>query len=274
MKILTGDDLPLPPRKKDSHKGDFGHVLLVGGGPGMPGAIGLAALAALRSGAGAVTIATRPEYAHGAFLSLIPEAMVYGINNSADLQPLIKRATICVLGPGLGDSPWAEMLFSSLLPSLLPMIIDASALGFLAKKPQKKDNWILTPHPGEAAHLLKTRPANIQQDRLIAAMHIQQLYGGVTVLKGSNTLIQTSAGETFVCPRGNPGMSTAGMGDVLTGIIAGLAAQGLSLEKAARLGVWLQASAGDRLAGTQGEAGMLARDLIPLLPPILNGLLS
>ncbi|MFI4962242.1 MAG: NAD(P)H-hydrate dehydratase [Legionellales bacterium] len=261
--------LPLAPRKKNSHKGDFGHVLVIGGGPGMPGAVSLVAHAALRTGAGAVSIATWPDHAKGVLPS-IPEAMVWGVENAEDLEPLLAKATVCVIGPGLGDSEWAKTLFLAAITSQLPMIIDASALGLLAAHPQVDDNWILTPHPGEASSLLACSTKAVQTDRYEAVAKIQQQYGGVVVLKGTGTLIKTPEKGTFVCPKGNPGMSSAGMGDVLSGIIAGLCAQGLSLTDSAKVGVWVHAVAGDLVASTLGEAGLLASDLFLVIPKILH----
>ncbi|MFT4058554.1 MAG: NAD(P)H-hydrate dehydratase [Legionella sp.] len=261
--------LPLAARKKNSHKGNFGHVLIIGGGPGMPGAVSLAAKAAMRIGAGSVTVATWPEYAKGA-LALIPEAMIYGIKSAKELQPLLTRATIGILGPGLGDSDWAVSLYLEAISSQLPMVIDASALRLLAEHPQMDDNWVLTPHPGEAAALLSCSTGEIQKDRYQAAERIQKQYGGIVVLKGTGSLIQNTEHNTFVCTEGSPAMASAGMGDVLSGIIAGLCAQGLSLSDAAQCGVYAHAKAGDAMALDLGGAGILASDLCDVLPLVLN----
>jgi hydroxyethylthiazole kinase-like uncharacterized protein yjeF len=261
--------LPLSARKKNSHKGDYGHVLVIGGGLGMPGAVSLTAKGALRAGAGAVTIATRPEHVN-AIVPLIPEAMISGVSKAADLSPLLAQATFCVIGPGLGENDWAKDLFLAAITSQLPMVIDASALRLLAIQPQLDDNWVLTPHPGEAASLLDCSTEEIQRNRYEAAAAIQQQYGGVVILKGAGSIIQTVEKNTFVCPRGNPGMASAGMGDVLSGIIAGLCARGLSLSDSATLGVWVHAVAGDLLAQKMGEAGLLASDLLNMVPNILN----
>ncbi|KTD14662.1 carbohydrate kinase [Legionella gratiana] len=261
--------LPLSKRKKNSHKGNYGHVLVIGGGPGMPGAISLAAKATLRTGAGSVTVATWPEYAKSA-LSLIPEAMVSGIKTAKDLKPLLAKASVCVIGPGLGESDWAIELFLTAITSQLPMVIDASALRLLASNAQSDDNWVLTPHPGEAASLLSCATDLIQQDRYQAAAKIQQQYGGVVVLKGAGTVIQTAEKNTFICPRGNPGMASAGMGDVLSGIIAGFCAQGFSLAHSAQCGVWVHAVAGDWIAKKLGGTGLLASDLLDAIPHVLN----
>ncbi|MGL6030322.1 MAG: NAD(P)H-hydrate dehydratase, partial [Legionella sp.] len=271
-RLLHESTLPkLPQRKKNSHKGHFGHVLIIGGGLAMAGAAALAAKAAMRAGAGLVSIATRPEHSL-AMLSLLPEAMVYGIHKAQELAALLAKATVCVIGPGLGETEWAQALFLAAITSQLPMVIDASALRLLALHPQVDDNWVLTPHPGEAGSLLSTTTTSVQQDRYQAAAAIQQLYGGVVVLKGAGTIIQTSEHDAFVCVQGNPGMATAGMGDVLTGIIAGLCAQQLPLADAAKLGVWLHAQAGDHTAKQCGERGILASDLLDLVPKILNSI--
>lgn len=261
--------LPMASRKKNSHKGDYGHVLVIGGGPGMPGAVSLTAKAAMRTGAGSVTVATWPDHAKGV-LPLIPEAMIWGVKTAKDLEPLLAKATVCVIGPGLGESDWAKALFLAAITSQLPMVIDASALRLLAENPQVDDNWVLTPHPGEAGSLLSCSGKTIQMDRYQAAATIQQQYGGVVVLKGTGTVIQTAEKNTFVCPKGNPGMASAGMGDVLSGIIAALCAQGLSLSDAAKLGVWVHAVAGDQIAEIKGETGLLASDLLDILPGILT----
>lgn len=264
--------LPLPPRQKNCHKGDFGQVLVIGGAPGMAGSIALAAKAALRTGAGSVTVATRPEHL-SAVLPVCPEVMVHGIPCEKDLEPLLQKASVCILGPGLGLDEWAQKLFHAAIGAQLPMIIDASALRLLAGCPQMDDNWILTPHPGEAAALLSCTTEEIQRDRFEAVATIQQQYGGVIVLKGTGSIVRTSEGEHFVCAAGNPGMASAGMGDVLDGIIAGLLAQGLSLSESAKAGVWLHARAADAIAQIQGQRGLLASDLYVLLPKFVNGLL-
>jgi ADP-dependent NAD(P)H-hydrate dehydratase / NAD(P)H-hydrate epimerase len=266
--LLTAAPISLPKRKKNVHKGAFGHVLVIGGDLGMPGAIGLCAKAALRAGAGSVTIATHPEH-ESAFLSFVPEAMSFGIDAASCLEPLFKRATFCVIGPGLGDSAWASMMYQAAITAQLPMLIDASALGILATFPQSDDNWILTPHPGEAAKLLSTTAAEVQRDRFQAALAIHKQYGGVVVLKGNGTVIYTDEHNLSICPHGNPGMASSGMGDVLSGIIAGLCAQGLSLSQAAQLGVWAHGQAGDIVSLSQGSIGLLASDLLPILPKIL-----
>ncbi|QDP71821.1 NAD(P)H-hydrate dehydratase [Legionella israelensis] len=264
-------DLPLPPRKKNCHKGDFGHALVVGGGPGMPGAVALAAKAALRTGAGAVTVATRPEHITGV-LPFCPEIMVHGVRSENELKPLLRKATVCILGPGLGVDEWGKKLFHAAITAQLPMIIDASALRLLAEHPQIDDNWILTPHPGEGGALLSCTAAEIQKDRFEAVEKLQKQYGGVIILKGAGSIVRTVNAENFVCIAGNAGMATAGMGDILNGIIAGLLAQGLSLSESAKAGVWLHAHVADQIVQRQGERGLLASDLLAQFPKFINGL--
>jgi NAD(P)H-hydrate epimerase len=259
----------LPKRPRNCHKRDFGHVLVIGGDYGMPGAVGLVAEAALRVGAGMVTIGTRPEHAHQA-LARLPEAMVYGLKTVNDLMPLIANATHCVIGPGLGTSDWAKELFIQVIASQLPMIIDASALRLLAQFPQQDDNWVLTPHPGEAASLLGCSTQSIQADRYHSVSQLQVTFGGNIVLKGVGSLVRTAEPATYLCDAGNPGMATAGMGDVLSGVIAGLAAQGLSLEEAAKLGVWIHAHAADLAVRHEGERGLIATDLMSYLRHLVN----
>ncbi len=259
----------ITPRRKNTHKGMYGHVLVIGGGPGMPGAVYLAALAALRVGAGMVTIATHPEHA-GHVLPLLPEAMIYGVSCVDELLPLLAKATVCVIGPGLGEDAWARELFTATIAAQLPLVIDASALRMLALNPQHDDDWVLTPHPGEAASLMACSTADIQADRCKAARLIQQEYGGSVVLKGVGTIVNTGMHEASICIAGNPGMATAGMGDVLSGVIGGLLAQGLPLSTATRLGVWLHATAADEAVVAAGERGLLAGDLMPYLRSLLN----
>ncbi len=261
-------DLPrLAARQRNSHKGDYGRLLVIGGDHGMAGALRLCGEAALRVGAGLVYLATRA--AHAAVISAQrPELLCYGVERPEQLAPLLERADVIAIGPGLGQSEWASQLLARVLDTGLPLVADADALSLLALEPLRRDNWILTPHPGEAARLLKTNTAEIQSDRFTAATELQKRYGGVVVLKGAGTLVATDAG-VGLCSAGNPGMASAGMGDVLTGVIAGLMAQGLGREEAARRGVCLHAAAGDK-AARQGERGLIASDLLPWLRPLLN----
>jgi ADP-dependent NAD(P)H-hydrate dehydratase / NAD(P)H-hydrate epimerase len=260
---LTNDELvrdALPRRAHTAHKGRHGHVLVIGGGLGMPGAVRLCGEACLRAGAGLVSVATRPEHVN-ALVTGRPELMVHGVMSVAELQPLIARADVIAVGPGLGQDGWAQQLWAAAFAASKPMVVDADALNLLAAARRKCDHWILTPHPGEAARLLKCTTAEIQTARMPVIRQITDLYGGVVVLKGAGTLVACDGELPALCDRGNPGMAAPGMGDVLTGVIAGITAQCGDLWLAARAGVYVHATAGD-LAAQQGERGMLASDLL------------
>ena len=258
----------LPRRARCAHKGHFGHVLIVGGDHGYSGAARLAAEAAARSGAGLASVATRCS--HAALLSLArPELMCHGVERPEELAPLREKAHVLAIGPGLGQSEWARMLLAAALDSGKPLVLDADALNLLAQAPQHREDWVLTPHPGEAARLLGTTSAAVQSDRLAAAAKLQGRYGGVIVLKGTGTLILGADGIPRLCAAGNPGMASGGMGDVLTGVIAALLAQGWSGSDAATLGVRLHAAAADR-AAAEGERGLLAGDVVEHLRQTVN----
>ena len=200
-----------------------------------------------------------------------PELMCHGIDSEADLAPLLKKADVLVIGPGLGQSEWAKMLLGAVVPCKQPLVVDADALNLLAQENMQHANWVLTPHPGEAARLLACSTTEIQADRLAAVSALQQKYLGVIVLKGNGTLV-ASEEAIGLCHAGNPGMATAGMGDVLSGIIAALIGQGLRLTEAAQLGVCLHAEAGDGAAQPAGERGMLAGDIMPWIRRLANTL--
>ena len=260
--------LALPPRQADAHKGDFGHLLLIGGGPGMPGAVRLAGAAALRSGAGRVTVATHPGNVVPVAADC-PELMFRAVAEAADLADILSRVDTIAIGPGLGTGEWARQLLDVALDAGLPLVLDADALNLLPTQAKRAKGWILTPHPGEAARLLDSRPAAIQKDRPKALADLKERYGGTIVLKGAGTLVSAENGPCWLCTAGNPGMAAPGMGDVLTGIIAGLVAQGLAAELAAVCGVLAHAHAGDA-AAKAGQRGLMASDLLPELRTLLN----
>jgi len=259
----------LAPRKIASNKGDYGHVLVVGGEQGMSGAVRMAGEAAARVGAGLVSVATRA--AHAATISSArPELMCHGVEKPEALTPLLNRASVVAIGPGLGQGIWGRAMLARILESRLPLVLDADALNLLALDPVRHVNWVLTPHPGEAARLLGCTSADIQLDRFSAVASLEASFGGITVLKGCGTLVLGGDGEIALCSEGNPGMASAGMGDVLTGVIAALIAQGLDLREAARLGVALHAAAADNAVVNNGERGLLASDLFPFLCRLAN----
>jgi NAD(P)H-hydrate epimerase len=258
----------LPRRRRGAHKGDHGRVLVVGGGEGMPGAVRLAAEAALRVGAGLVTVATRPENL-AAVIGNRPEIICHGVESEATVRPLMAAADVVAIGPGMGQSDWSRGLLEAALASGKPLVMDADALNLLAQSPWRGAQWVLTPHPGEAGRLLGCAAAAIQADRLAAVRNLAERYGGVILLKGAGTLVLGAGGQAWVCDAGNPGMATAGMGDVLTGVIAGLAAQCRDLELAAVAGAWVHARAGD-LAAASGVRGLLASDVLAKLRACVN----
>ncbi|WJW74826.1 NAD(P)H-hydrate dehydratase [Thiohalobacter sp. IOR34] len=257
----------LPPRPRTAHKGQCGRVLVVGGQPGMGGAALLAGSAAARGGAGLVSVATAPAHA-AALLAARPELMVHGVEGTMALRPLCQAADWLALGPGLGQGAWGRTLWAAALGSGRPLVVDADALNLLAAEPLRRDDWILTPHPGEAGRLLGCGAAAVQADRLAAVRELQARYGGVVLLKGAGTLIAAAEG-VWLSTSGNPGMASGGMGDALTGLIAALAAQGQAPAVAATAGAWLHGAAGDR-AARGGERGLLAGDLIEALRGVLN----
>jgi len=253
----------LPRRRRNTHKGESGRVLVVGGGPGMSGAARLAAEAALYSGAGLVTVATHPE--HTALINAArPELIVYGVSSADELRRLIRAADVVAIGPGLGRSDWARRLMATVMESdSRKRILDADALNLLAQDAVKDNNWILTPHPGEAATLLESTSSAIQQNRFGSADEIVNRYGGICVLKGAGTVV-VDGHSRLVCDCGNPALSTAGSGDLLTGVIASFLSQGLTLIDAATAAVWVHGHAADLLA-TGGERGWLASDFLPFI---------
>ena len=261
----------LRPRPRHAHKGHYGHVLVIGGDEGMPGAVRLAAEAALRSGAGRVTVATRSAHAASIAASR-PELMSSGVESEAALARLLERASVIAIGPGLGTAAWGRSMLDAALGAGRPMVLDADALNLIAQRRVELDLYgtVLTPHPGEAARLLGVEVAQVEADRFAAAEWIRSRSGAVVVLKGAGTLVEDGSDLVSVCHGGNPGMASAGMGDVLCGVIAALVAQGFSPSLAARAGVCAHAEAADRAAREGGERGMLACDVLAMLRRVLN----
>ncbi len=265
------------PRRHSSHKGDYGHVLIVGGIAGFSGAVSLAAMATMRTGAGLVSIAT--DARHAALLDTqLPEVMCHAVSSRTELNALVAKADVIVVGPGLGQQDWSTLMLETVIQCEQPLVMDADALNLIASDvsfeyKSTHNNRVMTPHPGEAAALLSVSSAYVQQNRFTSVIKLVELYQATFILKGSGSLIvpydANQPTTTWVCPWGNPGMATAGMGDILSGIIASLLAQGLSVAEASKTSVLVHAMAGDR-AATMGQRGLTASDLLPCLRAVVN----
>lgn len=273
----------LQKRKYNSHKGSFGHVVCIGGAVGMPGAIFMAAKSALRTGAGKVTVITHPQNVT-LVNGLAPELMVFSCDGEMDqsIQDKISHADILVVGPGLSDTSWGETIFTQLvhfgLLAHAPTILDADALNLLSKhydvliKSRNINQWVLTPHPLEAARLLDSSVADISKNRVVSAQKIADKYSAVVVLKGCGSII-TDGTHVAINGSGNPGMATAGMGDVLAGVIAGVLTNcgknEIDLQKTTEKAVFLHGLAGD-ITAKNGEIGIISTDVIDFMPKALD----
>ncbi|MHC8324486.1 NAD(P)H-hydrate dehydratase [Pseudomonas sp. LB1P83] len=266
---LTAGNLPrLAGRAPIAHKGKFGHVLLIGGDRGFGGAILLSAQSALRGGAGMVSVATRSEHVPAA-LARIPEAMVLGTSSANQLMGLLQKVSVLVVGPGLGQAAWGRSLLSAAANAPLPQVWDADALNLLASNyVSLPKDCVITPHPGEAARLLGISTAEVQADRPAAAHALSKKYTAIVILKGAGSLIASPDGRLSLCHQGHPAMATAGLGDVLAGLVGALLAQGMNAFDAACLAVWLHANAGAQ-EGKSGR-GLAASDLIPAIRQLLE----
>jgi hydroxyethylthiazole kinase-like uncharacterized protein yjeF len=254
----------LRPRSRIAHKGLNGRVLIVGGAAGMSGAARLAAEAALRAGAGLVHAAVAPASV-GAVMAGRPEIMCRAVTDAEDFADWAAAADVVVVGPGLGRSDWSERLAAAVFALDKPLVVDADALNILSGRGVRRACWVLTPHPGEAARLLGCSAAEVQAARDEAARRLAREFGAVAVLKGACSLVaQVTEKESVsvaVCDYGNPGMATAGTGDVLSGVTGGLIAQfGLSAQTV-ETAVLVHALAGDDAARDGGERGLVASDL-------------
>jgi NAD(P)H-hydrate epimerase len=286
-RLMTTDAVAaaLPPRASDSHKGTYGHVLIAAGAVGKSGAASLCGRAALRAGAGLVTLAS-PAPALTGILAATPELMtepladenggwVFEAGGSARLVAALEGKSAVVFGPGIGVTPATRELTRWLIASSpVPLLIDADGLNCLAGDlswlEQRRSAIVLTPHPGEMARLAAGSTGDVQGDRVGAARSLAERHGIVVVLKGSRTVIASPGGLVAINPTGNAGMASGGMGDALAGIIGSLLAQGLEPAQAAEAGVFWHGAAADRVAARRGEAGLLASDLIEELPPTLR----
>lgn len=266
---LAGVLLPrVPARQPTTHKGQLGHLLVVGGDQGTGGAALLSAQSALRSGAGMVSLATRGEHV-GAAQTRLPEVMSLAVASANQLQGLGDKISVWVVGPGLGQGAWGRSLLSAAATAGGAQIWDADALNLLAASAARiAPGSVITPHPGEAARLLGISTSALQADRPAAARALAQRFEVVCVLKGAGTLVADPAGRLLVCDRGDPVMAGAGLGDVLAGLIGALIAQGCSTWEAASLGVWVHARAGESLAN-KGN-GLAASDLCDAIRHLLQ----
>ena len=289
MLLQAADIRPwLPTRPRTAHKGTFGHAGIIAGSAGKTGAAAMAAMAALRVGTGLVTVAA-PRSVSDALEAKLLEAMTCPVPETEArtlskqaLEPLLAFAadkTALAIGPGIGTHPETQALVHNLLvEAKRPMVLDADGLNAVAGHTdmlgRASGPLILTPHPGEMARLLETTPAEIQRDRLGAASRLARERNVCVVLKGAGTIVAAPDGRLAVNSTGNPGMATAGTGDVLTGILAGLLAQGLPVWEAACAGVYLHGLAGDLAASEQGEAGLIAGDVIRAVPRAIQHILT
>ena len=284
----------MPPRPLSSHKGSYGRVLVVAGSTGMTGAAALASEAALRAGAGLVTLAT-PKHLNPILEGLLPEAMTLPLPEtdtgslavsatSTILEFAEKTKSILAIGPGLSQHPETVSLIHQLIRENreqgldLRMVIDADGLNALSQDRETlsllNNETVLTPHPGEMARLTKTSIPTLETDRISTAQQFASEHGVTLVFKGAPTVISDPNGNLWVNSTGNPGMATGGMGDVLTGVIAGLMAQDISSESAAALGVYLHGLAGDIAAETSGMHGLIASDVLKAVPEAIFSLIQ
>ncbi len=282
----------MPPRPLSSHKGSYGRVLVVAGSTGMTGAAALASEAALRAGAGLVTLAT-PKHLNPILEGLLPEVMTLPLPEtdagslavsatSTLLEFAEKTKSILAIGPGLSQHPETVSFVHHLIRENrehgldLRMVIDADGLNALAQDRETlsllKSETVLTPHPGEMARLTNTAVPTLEKDRIRTVQQFASEHGVTLVFKGAPTVTGTPNGNLWVNSTGNPGMATGGMGDVLTGIIAGLMAQGISSESAAALGVYLHGLAGDIATETSGMHGLIASDVLKTVPQAISSL--
>jgi hydroxyethylthiazole kinase-like uncharacterized protein yjeF len=297
VEVFTSDSAPRPsaqridinyatehlvPRTRSSHKGSHGHVVIIGGDHAYGGAAIMAAEAAQRTGAGLVSLITRTAH-RPAMLARRPEIMVMGTEDqAAPVEELIARASAIAIGPGLGRSEWSRKLLqlamSAQVSANIPLVVDADGLNLLAERGQsgssiRRQNWVLTPHPGEAAKLLDCTVAEVQADRFAAVTELHNRWGGSCLLKGSGSLIcsgDAKVAELYLCSEGNAGMASGGMGDVLSGIVVSLLGQGLSLQQSLCCGVTIHGEAADLAMDDGGQRGMVATDLLQFIRQLVN----
>jgi hydroxyethylthiazole kinase-like uncharacterized protein yjeF len=273
------------PRRKNTHKGDYGHLLVLAGSVGKTGAAAMACEAALRMGAGLVTLGI-PKSLNAIMEAKLTEVMTEPLPETSK-QTLSLRAfnailQLCenkdavVIGPGIGTFKETQSLILKLIKTLkLPVILDADGITTLATQPKilsmVNRPTILTPHPGEMGRLIGLTAKQVQEDRIGTSKHFAQSHHVYLVLKGHRTLIVTPQGEVFINPTGNPGMASGGTGDVLTGMIGGLVCQGVDLLQSLQASVYLHGLAGDWVVSEKGERSLVATDLIEKIPGVIKG---
>lgn len=261
---------PLPPRPVVSHKGTFGHLLVLAGNRGMSGAARMVAEAALRVGAGKITVATHTD--HAATLNVgRPELMVHGVTDERSLIRLMNGIDAVVVGPGLGRDGWALQLARTAFRHEGPVVVDADGLRLMGREIRREWPTVITPHPGEAAELLDLSVAEVEANRPTMAQALAERFGVTALLKGAGTVVATGT-DLSVCGRGHPALATAGAGDVLSGVIGGLIAQGRPLPQAAVQAVCWHAVAGELEADHSGAHGLAATDLLMPIRQLANGL--
>lgn len=264
----------IPELDADVHKNQRGHCMVIGGDLSFGGAAIMAAEASLKTGSGLTSLVTRPEHV-AASLARQPEIMACAVASGQQLEPLLDRPNVLVIGPGLGRSSWSEQLMQKAMATDLPMVVDADGLNIISEgrvvSNIQNRSWIMTPHPGEAARLLGISVGDVEADRFEAVRRLQEKYNAVIILKGAGTLVSAQAGEPIkVCPYGNPGMATGGMGDILSGVIGSLIAQGMDLQTSAELGCCLHSAAADMAVQDRGYKGLVATDILPYLIEAMN----
>lgn len=275
-----------PPRYKDSHKGDYGHVFVIAGSTGFTGAATMTCEASARVGAGLVTLGI-PKSLNPILENKLLEVMTLPLAETESgslaheafsaIEKACERKTAIAIGPGLGLEPSTQKLVRDIIKKIeLPMVVDADGLNALASNTEilleRKMPTILTPHPGEMARLIGSDTKKVKSDRIKVAKEFAKKYGCYLVLKGARSIVATPEGKIYINPTGNPGMATGGVGDVLTGMIGGFLAQGLSPLEASIASVYIHGVCGDEAALKYGERGLLARDILNEIPNVLRSL--
>ena len=269
IELSVFEPAQLPPLAMDTYKNRQGHLLIIGGDEGMPGSILMAAEAALRAGAGLVTVATRKEHL-GIVVSRIPEVMV----TEADIENLSRsylKYDAVLIGPGLGRKEWGKALYQACLSWSVPLIVDADGLFWMATEDRPvSDTVIVSPHTGEAARLLGVDSSLIEQDRINSAKEIRNRFGAIGVVKGPGSVVFGHK-KISICEHGNPGMATAGMGDVLSGVIGGFVVQrSIDFETCLEIAVLLHSAAADQAVKDFGQRSLMATDVIRFLPRVMQ----